>query len=102
MGLQILCLSGSEALRCMESMIHMRVPHTQERKAVEQWLEAASKCMPAAREPLNAFHWDPRRLVTSDDLVIQLRNAAISPDILMASKPHLDQVALLPLALRGV
>lgn len=60
---------------------------------MEQWLDAASKSLPAAREPLNAFHWDPRRLLTSDDLILQLRNAAISREVLAASKLHLDQVA---------
>ena len=59
---------------------------------MEQWLDAAAKSMPAAKEPLNAFHWDTRRLVTNDDLVAQLRSAAISHEILHASKPHLEQV----------
>ena len=59
---------------------------------MEQWLDAASRSLPAAQEPLNAFHWDPRRLVTSDDLALQLRNAAISREVLTDAKPHLDQV----------
>ncbi len=65
---------------------------------MEQWLEAASKSLPASTEPLNAFHWESKRLVTTDDLILQLRSAAISSEVLEASKPHIEQVGLLSLA----
>ena len=59
---------------------------------MESWLDAASKSMDAAKEPLNAFHWDTRRLMTNDDLIAQLRSAAISREIQQRCKPHLEQV----------
>ena len=66
-------------------------PHLQERKAVEQWLEAASRSMDAAKEPLNAFHWETRRMVTTEDLIKQLRSTLISREILDKAKPGLEQ-----------
>ena len=66
-------------------------PLMQERKAVDQWLEAASRCMDAAKEPLNAFHWDTRRMMTTDDLIAQLRSASISHQVLDAAKPSLER-----------
>ena len=59
---------------------------------MDQWLEAASRCMDAAKEPLNAFHWDTRRMMTTDDLIAQLRSASISHQVLDAAKPSLEQV----------
>ena len=59
---------------------------------MDQWLEAASRCMDAAKEPLNAFHWDTRRMMTTDDLIAQLRSASISHQVLEAAKPSLEQV----------
>ena len=59
---------------------------------MDQWLEAASRCMDAAKEPLNAFHWDTRRMVTTDDLIAQLRSASISHEVLDVAKPSLEQV----------
>ena len=76
----------------------LRVHALQERKAVESWLDAASKSMDAAKEPLNAFHWDTRRLMTNDDLIAQLRSAAISREIQQRCKPHLEQVSCTVLA----
>jgi hypothetical protein len=65
---------------------------------VESWLDAASKSMDAAKEPLNAFHWDTRRLMTNDDLIAQLRSAAISREIQQRCRPHLEQVSCAALA----
>ena len=65
---------------------------------MEQWLEAASKSLPAAGESLNAFHWESKRLVTTNDLILQLRSAAIGHEVLEASKPHIEQVAPLHVA----
>ena len=59
---------------------------------MEQWLDAAVRCMDAAKEPLNAFHWDTRRLVTTDDLIAQLRGTAVSREVLEKARPCLEQV----------
>ncbi len=59
---------------------------------MESWLDAASKSLDAAKEPLNAFHWDTRRLMTNNDLIAQLRSAVITSEILQRCKPHLGQV----------
>ena len=37
--------------------------------------------------------------MTTDDLILQLRSAAIGHEVLEASKPHIEQVALLHPAL---